>query len=261
MAGAVGFAFSRGAMEIFIIFFFLGLGLSFPYLTLSFFPKALKHVPSPGPWTKIVKKLLSLPLFATALWLIYILYLQIDFKSFLLHLSLLALLFSGLIAHQTIKPAVGRRITAMAMVGFALAIALGIKFFKKEFGAQQGKAQREKNLLRSGSWQAFDHNKLLFDKQSGKKVFVAFGAEWCLTCKLNERIFHKQEFKDFVEKNQIQLYYGDWTRKTPEIGDFLESYGHQGVPFYVFFKGEEELFVFPSLLLAPDFFRDLRKLL
>ena len=86
--------------------------------------------------------------------------------------------------------------------------------------------------------------KLLFDKQAGKNVFMAFGAEWCLTCKLNERIFETQEFQNLIKDNHIVLYYGDWTVQDREITNFLQSYGQQGVPFYVFFKGEEKVFYF-----------------
>ena len=81
MASAVGFAFSRSYLEIFSIFFFLGLGLSSPYLVLSFFPQIFKYIPSPGPWTHKFKKWLSLPLFLTSLWLLYILYFSNKFKG------------------------------------------------------------------------------------------------------------------------------------------------------------------------------------
>ena len=86
MASAVGFAFSRSSLEVFIIFFFLGLGLSFPYLVLSFFPRALRLIPGPGRWTEILKQLFSIPLFLTVAWLLHILYMQLNLKVFLLNL-------------------------------------------------------------------------------------------------------------------------------------------------------------------------------
>ena len=92
MASAVGFAFSRSYLEIFSIFFFLGLGLSCPYLLLSLFPQIFSRLPSPGAWPQLVKKLFSIPLFLTSLWLISILYLQISLTSFLLTLLTFPLL-------------------------------------------------------------------------------------------------------------------------------------------------------------------------
>ena len=120
--------------------------------------------------------------------------------------------------------------------------------------------QNKKIAAQDLNWIAFDENKILFDKQAGKNVFVAVGAEWCLTCKLNERIFKKQDFKNLVKKYKIQLYYGDWTSKTYEITSFLESYAQQGVPFYIFFKGEERVFIFSSLLFKDGFLQDLENL-
>lgn len=257
MASAVGFAFSRSYIEIFIIFFFLGLGLSSPYLILSFFPKALKYIPGPGRWTEVLKQLLSIPLFLTVLWLLGILYLQVNLKGFLLNLLVLPLLLSWLLFQKVIKQSVAKQIMNFVFICLIIAFFVLQKSFHKSFEPSR---QSKKSVTQGLNWTAFNKNQILFDKQAGKNIFVAFGAEWCLTCKLNERIFKKQEFRNLVKKNQIQLYYGDWTSKTYEITKFLESYAQQGVPFYVFFKGEEEIFIFPTLLFKESFLRDLEKL-
>ena len=122
MASAVGFAFSRSYMEIFIIFFFLGLGLSSPYLVLSFFPKALKYIPSPGRWTEILKQLLSIPLFLTVLWLLRILYLQVDLKFFLLSLSIFTLLIVWIFFQKTIKSSILKQYLTVVLICFVILI-------------------------------------------------------------------------------------------------------------------------------------------
>ena len=259
MASAVGFAFSKSYIEIFIIFFFLGLGLSCPYIVLSFFPKILKHIPSPGRWTEMVKKLLSIPLFLTALWLIRILYLQVNLKAFWISLLAFPLLFLWVVLQKVIKKSSIKLILTAVFVCLLISLFIG----QQSLNRYSKKIRRSKPIQKAAfldsNWLAFDEQKLLLDKQQGKNIFMAFGAEWCLTCKLNERVFKKQEFKELVQKNQIQLYYGDWTNQTPEITQFLESYAQQGVPFYIFFKGEEKLFIFPSLLLTETFLQDLEE--
>ena len=259
MVSAVGFAFSRSVTEIFIIFFFLGLGLSSPYIVLSFFPKALRYIPSPGRWTELLKKFLAIPLFLTALWLFRILYLQVDIKIFLLSLGafpllLLWLFFQKIIQKTELKKRIHIIFICMAVVFFS-----GQKFLHNFLEKNDVAKQSRKTLPRDLNWINFNKDKISFDKQSGKQIFVAFGAEWCLTCKLNERVFETQEFKKLIKDNSIVLYYGDWTVRDKEITDFLQSYGQQGVPFYVFFKAEEKVFVFPTLLFKESFFQKIKE--
>ena len=265
MASAVGFALSRSSVEVFVIFFFLGLGLSFPYLVLSFFPKALKYIPGPGSWAENLKKLLSLPLFLTVLWLLRILYLQLDLKVFLFSLSIFPCLLLWIILQKTVIPVKAGIQTVFKRIATVTFILLLIGFFvlQKSFYSSYKKdhsSETMKKTFMDLSWMAFDKEKLLFDKQAGKNLFIAFGAEWCLTCKLNERIFETQEFKHLIKDNHIVLYYGDWTVKDQEIINFLQSYGQQGVPFYVFFKGEEKVFIFPTLLFKETFFQKIKEL-
>ncbi|MCY4321061.1 MAG: protein-disulfide reductase DsbD family protein [Bdellovibrionaceae bacterium] len=255
MASAVGFAFSRNYLEIFYIFFFLGLGLSFPYLVLSFFPQILKYVPSPGSWTRIFKKLLSLPLFLTSFWLIYVLYFQLNLKAFFLTLMLFPVLFFWIfIQNYNIKKYLKTIVNTITFILIIL-ILLGQKYFN----LNDSKKIQSKTFLIS-EWKMFDNNEILFDKKKDQNILIAIGAKWCLTCKINERIFNTKEFKNLIKKNNIKLYYGDWTNKTDTITYFLESYGRQGVPFYIFFRGENKAFIFPSLLLKDSFLKKLKEL-
>lgn len=260
MASAMGFAFSRNYIEIFIIFFFLGLGLSFPYLLLSLFPRVLRYIPGPGPWTQIIKKAFSIPLFLTSLWLIWILHLQTNLKIFLLGLTFFPLFIIWTLIKKT---------TAVKNFRYAVHtvfVCLFIFIFISQIYLNRSSTRKvSSQLIKTPTdlaldWKTFNSDQILFDKQNGANIFIAFGAEWCLTCKLNERIFNKKPFLDTVEKHNIQLYYGDWTRKTPEITQFLDSYNQQGVPFYIFFKGEEKLFIFSSLLFSDSFIKKLEEL-
>jgi len=266
MVSAVGFALSRSSIEVFFIFFFLGLGLSSPYLVLSFFPKTLKYVPSPGAWTENLKKLLSLPLFLTVLWLLWILYLQLDLKIFLFSLSIFPLFLLWIVLQKAVIPlkaeiqAIFKRIVTFIFALLMIVFFIVQRSFYTSYKKDRSSKPTEKSSI-GLNWTAFDREKLLFDKQAGKNIFMAFGAEWCLTCKFNERIFETQEFKSLIEDNQISLYYGDWTVRDRKITKFLQSYGQQGVPFYVFLKGEEKIFIFPTLLFKETFLQKIRELL
>lgn len=254
MASAVGFAFSRSYLEIFIIFFFLGFGLSFPYLVIGLFPKSLKYFPSPGSWTNKIKKLLSIPLFLTSLWLIFILYFQLNLKIFLISLFI----FPLMAVFTFIQNFFSKKHFKFPASVFCLALIVLVFVFQFISNKPELKTIEQTSSFLDSNWQTFDENKVFYDQSSGKNVFVAFGAKWCLTCKFNERFFEDIKFKQIVEKHDIQLYYGDWTNKNDSITSFLESYSKQGVPFYIFYKGNEKALVFPALLTKENFLEQLK---
>ena len=71
---AVGFALAGSTLDIFAVFTFLGLGLATPYITLALIPRLFKYLPKPGKWMVTLRKILAVALFATAAWLVSILF-------------------------------------------------------------------------------------------------------------------------------------------------------------------------------------------
>ena len=272
MASSASFAFSAGYREIFVIFFFLGLGLSFPYIVLSCFPKALKYLPSPGRGLERAKKLFSIPLFLTALWLFYILYLQTNLKVFLLGILTFPLLLLWVLVQKLLPLGLLRRSLVAGVMILVLGLLSAQGFITNSLNAQNNAQSRGRGVnfktrppTSQLNWNAFSEEDILLDRQRGEKVFLAFGAEWCLTCKLNERIFKTPEFKALVETEDIRLYYGDWTGRDVSISRFFEKHAQAGVPFYVFFDGQERnqerSFFFPTLLFKESFLKKLQSLL
>ena len=252
MAGAVGWAFSRSYLEIFSIFFFLGLGLSFPVLMLNFFPSAFKYLPPPGVWSQRLKKLFSIPLFLTSVWLLSILYLQIPLNTFLMILGILPVFILWIGVQKILSNSIKKLFANVVFVTSLVTFCAIVMIFRPSFKSPPIKA-----TILNSSWQSFDENKIQHDRMQGKNVFVALGAKWCLTCQWNERIFKKKAFQDWVKQYKIQLYYGDWTNKTDSITSFLESHSRQGVPFYVFYKGKENRFIFSAFLTEESFLKKL----
>ena len=260
MASAVGFAFSRSILEVFIIFFFLGLGLSFPYIVLSFFPGWFRYIPKPKKWMELVKKLMSIPLLATIFWLLFIIYKQLSFSLFLW--SLLIFPLSGLmifIQNKVLKPDLKK-----GLAWLSLFLILFVFFFTWYFNRVLQKEDllyKQKNLVsqsKSLTWEPFSLKKIKASKKQNQKILVAVGAQWCLTCKFNERIFNDKEVIFFLKEHNIQLYYGDWTNKNSEIESFLSSYGQKGIPFYVIYYGDLETKVLSNFLLKKSFLKSLR---
>ena len=254
MASAVGFAFSRSYLEIFVIFLFLGLGLSFPYLLLSSFPAFLKRLPGPGKWMERLKAFLALPLFGTALWLLWLLFFQLNQKIFLITLSLLVLTVSLLLIRKFFNKSFIRILLFTAALGVLSTLIV----FQKIGNTLPLHTKSSYTALNA---QSFSPDAIKQAREKEKNIFIAFGAEWCLTCKLNERLFDNQKVIDFFKTHSIQFYYGDWTNNNPLITNFLEKYGYKGVPFYIFFKGSEKTVILPSFLTSKSLLKKLQSAL
>ena len=74
MGAALGWAVTRPAGEALAVFGALGLGASAPYALLSSEPALIRWLPHPGRWMETLKRLLSLPMFATSAWLLWVLW-------------------------------------------------------------------------------------------------------------------------------------------------------------------------------------------
>jgi DsbC/DsbD-like thiol-disulfide interchange protein/cytochrome c biogenesis protein CcdA len=123
MTGALAFALTQPALASLTIFAFLGVGLAFPFVLVSFMPGLLALLPKPGPWMTRFRQILAFPMFATAIWLVWVLTAQLGPNGALwLMLALLAASFtvwalglSGLAGSR--DGAFGRRVDAGRLVG------------------------------------------------------------------------------------------------------------------------------------------------
>jgi DsbC/DsbD-like thiol-disulfide interchange protein/cytochrome c biogenesis protein CcdA len=73
LAPALGAALSLSAVESFLVFTAIAVGLALPYLLLSIFPAAVRLLPRPGAWMETFKQLMAFPLYATVGWLLWVL--------------------------------------------------------------------------------------------------------------------------------------------------------------------------------------------
>src|SRR6266403_4752552 len=73
MAAAVGAALTQSPVVALVIFAGLGVGLSLPYLLLSFAPWTRRALPKPGAWMDTLKQVFAFPMYASAAWLLWVL--------------------------------------------------------------------------------------------------------------------------------------------------------------------------------------------
>jgi thiol:disulfide interchange protein len=224
---ALGAAILLPAAEGMAIFVGLGLGLSLPFLLLGFVPAVRRWLPRPGAWMDVFRHILAVPMLITALGLAWVLGKQAGVNGMAIGLAAALVLSLGLWWS-------GRRQAALktgawwpvlaALIGAAALVALVPR--DAAAAATPAEAGVEK----------FDEAKLADLRKAGRPVFLYFTADWCLTCKVNEKaaIERGEVVKAFADKHVVTMV-GDWTRGDPAISRFLSSHGRSGVPFYLYY--------------------------
>lgn len=236
MAGALGAALVLPGIAAMAIFFGLGLGLALPFLLLGFVPRLRRMLPQPGTWMSMFRRILSLPMFITGLGLAWILGRQAGVDAMAIGLAALLLLIAGL--WWTGRRQAGGRSAAWlpALIALALVVGLGVLL--------PGAAVKEAAASLSNGTERFSEERLSALRAADKPVFVYFTADWCLTCKVNEKAaIERDEVVAAFKRGGVATLVGDWTRGDPAIGRFLAQHGRSGVPYYLFYPaggGEPE---------------------
>ena len=219
---AVGFAISRGPVEIFGIFFVLGLGLSLPYICVAAAPQFATRLPRPGNWMNWLRRILGMALAATGLWLITVLTAQIGTEA-AISVAALIVLMVAVIALKQIPASRFSRHTGKVSAALAVAALLA--------GAIAPPAEIATSAA-SAAWRTFDNGELKRLVASGKTVFVDVTADWCLTCQVNKKlVLDTAPVAGWLDRDDVIPMRADWTRPDPAISAYLASFGRYGIPF------------------------------
>jgi thiol:disulfide interchange protein/DsbC/DsbD-like thiol-disulfide interchange protein len=254
MAAAVGAALTQSPMVALVIFTALGVGLSLPYLLLSFAPWTRRVLPKPGAWMDTLKQIFAFPMYASAAWLLWVLSQQTSSLGLGVALTgAILIAFAGW-AYQKSKSS-GRtgRLTALAtaLAAFVLAVLLPLRFDDVASASAAGAAAAVRD---AGDWQPYDAGRAAEITAAGRPLLINFTASWCLTCLVNERnAFSDESVRAVFRDKGVTLMKGDWTNRDPAITKALSAFGRAGVPLYVVYNakpGSSEPLVLPQLLTA-----------
>lgn len=236
MGAALGFALTQSTWVAFAIFGALGVGMAFPYLLLSAQPKLLKYLPKPGVWMEVFKQFTGFLMFGTLLWLLWLFGTTQGVDSLLLLSAFLLVLALGCwLIGQFATPVKTTRSKITAWLLSLFLVATAGHFFIKPTLAAEKITQTSAKI----NWQPYSKNALEKALQTIQPVFVDFTADWCLSCKVNERIaLNVPQTQTLFEKEQVIAFKGDWTARNPEVTEALTAYGRVGVPFYIFYPAD-----------------------
>ena len=238
MGAAIGYAILQPSAITIPIFLFLGIGFSLPYLILALFPGLISRMPKPGQWMNYLKQFFALPMFGTALWLLWVFSLQTNLNS-LIVLILTMLLISFMFWLNTKD--ISKNIKTLSLSLILLAVISQLLSINK--------IESNDEVLVASQNIGLDNIETKLQTQN-QAYLINFTAAWCITCQANEKLaLSKPSVKKYLKDNDIQYIKIDWTNRNDEILLFLNKYERTGVPLYLYWKpGFEETKILPSIL-------------
>ena len=238
MGSAIGFALLQPSFYSILIFLGLGIGFSLPYLILSAKPSLLSFLPKPGQWMETFKQFMAFPMWASALWLLWVLSGQVDSQEIIQVLLGALIITIGLWLLEKNKSE-SNWVKWMIRLPFVLLLIFALCLVPTTYSDSD---ETQDQL-------AYTPQLLEDLREENNLVFLNFTADWCITCKVNEAVALKtsEVSKVLAEKN-ITYLEADWTRKDPIISETLEQYGRTGLPLYLLFPSEGDPLILPEIL-------------
>jgi len=226
-----------GSIAVFAV---LGLGLAIPFLLIAFVPSLRRRLPQPGAWMARLQRFLAIPMAATAVGCLWLLYRQAGANAFVAGL-LVAVALAILLLWTGWAQRKGKSIGWAALAGTLALVGLA---------ATQVPRQPQSTTRVPLGAEAWSEAAVEKYRAEGKPVFVYFTADWCLTCKANEAAaIEREATRDAFNKAGVKVLLGDWTNGDPAITRFLESRGRAGVPLYLWYApGQAEADELPQIL-------------
>ena len=241
MSGALAFAFVAPTSMAMTVFLALGLGLALPFLAIGFMPALARRLPRPGAWMETFKQLLAFPMYLTAVWLLWVLGKQGGIDALAYALAGIVVLALALWRWEKARWNGGAVARALALALLLLAIW---PLWRIPQLAAPAAATEASDGAVAYSAQTLDRL-----RAEGRTVFVNMTADWCVTCKANEkRVLDTDAFRQTLAAHEAVYMKGDWTRVDPAITAFLEAHGAVGVPLYVVLRPGRDNAVLPTVL-------------
>jgi thiol:disulfide interchange protein len=221
------------------IFLALGAGLAAPYAALAVAPGMARLLPRPGRWMERLKQILSLPMFATAAWLAWVVFHEAGAVGLGVVVAGGALVTIAALAWRVSQRGETRWTPALLPLAgvAALLVMLAVR------------APQAAPMTLSAGSERFTPGRLAELRTAHRPVFVDMTAAWCITCLVNERVaLSPAPVRDAFARHHVAYLVGDWTGQDPSITAFLRDYGRNGVPLYVFFPASGDPQVLPQIL-------------
>jgi thiol:disulfide interchange protein/DsbC/DsbD-like thiol-disulfide interchange protein len=244
MAVALGIALTQPPPVIVATFLVLGLGMAAPFVLLTFTPALARIVPKPGKWMETFRQVLAFPMFATMLWLLWVVAGQTGSDGALVVLGGAFLLGFGIwLATKIGRSLMGKIVAGLVILFAFIAPSIATAGIKAP-------ANGDSSLAAEAGAEPWSEARVAELRGEGRVIFVDFTARWCVTCQVNKRIAIDSEKarKAFADYN-VAFLVADWTNQDSVIAKALAEHGRAGVPLYLVYPASGgEPAVLPQVL-------------
>ena len=255
MGASLGLAVGLPPVQALAVFAAIGLGMALPYALASALPAVARVMPRPGPWMVGFRQLMAFPMFATVVWLVWVLGQQsgIDGAGALLGLLVLLALLVWAFTLQG-RPRTLAVAAVLALNAWAWWAAGALLLTPLPAGPTATVAATER-------WQPWAPGRVAELNAQGRSVMVDFTAAWCVTCQYNKKtaLANSAVLADVDAKN-VALLRADWTRRDPAVTAALRELGRSGVPLYVIYAPGRAPVLLSEILSVDELRRELAKL-
>jgi thiol:disulfide interchange protein len=236
MGAALGFAFTQTMLVALTVFFALGLGMSLPFLLISFVPALANMLPRPGSWMLTFRQFLAFPLYATAVWLLWVLGRQTGVDAMALVVGCCVLI--GIAAWLYQRPTQSNwRYVELALI---LACVAGV--FSVLASPMLKTEQSTVAAVDGENYEVYSDARLAELRNNNQPVFVNMTASWCITCLVNEKVaLGSDTVTEALADKDVVYLKGDWTNNDPVITAVLKRYQTSGVPLYLMYPADPNL--------------------
>jgi thiol:disulfide interchange protein len=230
------------------MFGLMGLGMAFPFLMTGLFPQLVNWLPRPGDWMVKFKQCTGFALMGTVIWLMYSVPAewQVPVLILFLGLSLTVWLSANLTSpmESAFRQMRGYAVSLLAGLPVCL-LALWMMQRVPVVGAAEmqvaaAPAAKDSSSQADGDvpghmpWLPFSEDQLVKLRKEGRPMLIDFTANWCVLCKMNERIaLDRQETVKFITENGVVPLLADFTNENAEILKYLRQFGQDSVPLTV----------------------------
>ena len=247
MAGALGAALVLPAVAGLAVFAGLGLGLALPFLAIGCIPALRRRLPKPGHWMVSFRRILAVPMLLTSLALAWVLGRQAGAEGLTLGLLFALVVGLGLWWLGLRQNGSGRTLVP-ATVAIVAALLAPAALARLPQGTTASPSAGS-----ALATVAFSPEKLAALTAAGTPTFLYFTADWCLTCKVNEKgALASDAVAQAFDKAGVVVMVGDWTRPDPDIARFLEERGRAGIPLYLFYGADGAAKELPQILTVDQ---------
>lgn len=224
LGSAIALALISPLPVLWLIFTFMGVGMSLPWLVVVCVPRLVCLLPKPGRWMIILKYILGLMMLASCFWLVSLLANHLNALCTFGIIVFITLFFLWLRIKQQKHDIIMNSILSVFIL-FATFIIVQPIFIPKA-------AYYDVASDRSINWQPLTEEALQAAITNGKRVFIDITADWCMTCKMNKlNIIQKPEIQQLLTESDVITFQGDWTKPSESIKQFLYNRGEFAIPY------------------------------